>query len=180
MMWDSHGGLDPKGRLATDRPHVLKLYGAYAFGFGTQIGINSYTASGTPLTTYVTTINGTEVFVEGRGDMGRTPMLNYTDLLLSHELNLGGTSDHRVRLEFNVLNVFNQKTARHVYNKLNRARSAAEINLASLNLENGYDYNALIANTADGRRGLALDPRFGQQDLFNDGTRAHFMVKFLF
>jgi hypothetical protein len=180
MMWDSHGNLDPKGRLATDRPHVLKLYGAYAFPFGTQIGINSYTGSGTPLTTYVTTINGTEVFVEGRGDMGRTPVLNYTDLLVSHELNLGGATDHRVRLEFNVLNLFNQKTARHVYNKLNRARSAAEINLASVNLSNGYDYNALIANTADGRRGIALDPRFDQQDLFNDGTRAHFMVKFLF
>jgi hypothetical protein len=29
--------------------------------------------SGTPLTTYVTTTNGTRVFAEGRGDMGRTP-----------------------------------------------------------------------------------------------------------
>jgi hypothetical protein len=180
MMWDAHGNLDPKGRLATDRPHVLKLYGAYMFPFGTQIGVNSYTGSGTPLTTYVTTINGTEVFVEGRGDMGRTPVLNYTDVLLSHEVNIGGAADRRVRFELNVLNVFNQKTARHVYNKLNRARSAAEVNLGPLNLANGYDYNALIANTADGRRGLALDPRYGQEDLFNDGTRAHFMVKFLF
>ena len=51
-----------------------------------------------------------EVFVEGRGDMGRTDVLNYTDLLLSHELQPGGTQ--RVRLELNVLNVFNQKTVR--------------------------------------------------------------------
>ena len=29
MMWDANGNLDPKGRLATDRPHVLKMYGAY-------------------------------------------------------------------------------------------------------------------------------------------------------
>ncbi len=40
MMWDSHGNLDPTGRLATDRPHVFKLYGAYLTSFGTQIGVN--------------------------------------------------------------------------------------------------------------------------------------------
>ena len=80
--WDAHGNLDPQGPLATDRPHVFKLYGAYSFPFGTQIGGNFYAGSGTPLTTYVNTLNGIEVFVEGRGDMGRTDMLNYTDLLV--------------------------------------------------------------------------------------------------
>jgi hypothetical protein len=39
ILWDSHGGLDPRGRLATDRPHVVKLYGAYQFNFGTTIGL---------------------------------------------------------------------------------------------------------------------------------------------
>jgi hypothetical protein len=178
MMWDAHGNLDPKGRLATDRPHVLKLYGSYMAPFGTQIGLNMYTGSGTPLTTYVTTVNGTEIFAEGRGDMGRTPVLNYTDLLLSHELGLGNAQ--RVRLELNVLNMFNQKTARHRYNKLNRARSAAEINLANTDLSKGYNYRAMIDATADGRAGIAYDPRFGMEDLFNDGTRAHVMVKWLF
>lgn len=179
MMWDAHGNLDPKGRLATDRPHVLKLYGAYMAPFGTQIGLNSYTASGTPLTTYVSTINGTEIFVEGRGDLGRTAVLNYTDLLLSHELRLGG-ADRRVRLELNVLNIFNQKTSRHRFNYLNRARAAAEINLANNDLSKGYDYRAMIDATADGRSGIAYEPRFGMDDLFNEGTRAHFMVKYLF
>jgi hypothetical protein len=28
LPWDSHGNLDPRGRLATDRPHVVRLYGA--------------------------------------------------------------------------------------------------------------------------------------------------------
>ncbi len=27
------------GRLATDRPHVVKLYGAYTLPFGTQVGV---------------------------------------------------------------------------------------------------------------------------------------------
>ncbi len=68
MMFDSHGNLNPTGRLATDRPHVLKMYGAYMTSFGTQIGLNQYVGSGTPITTYVRTINATEVFVEGRGE----------------------------------------------------------------------------------------------------------------
>ena len=41
----------------------------------TQIGAFVYAGSGTPMTTYVNTVNQTEIFVEGRGDMGRTPML---------------------------------------------------------------------------------------------------------
>ena len=178
MMWDAHGNLDPKGRLATDRPHVLKMYGAYMAPFGTQIGLNQYVGSGTPLTTYVRTINATEVFVEGRGDLGRTPMLASTDLLLSHEIGMRNSS--RMRFELNVLNLFNQKTVRHSFNLLNRNRSAASINLANQNLANPYDYNAMIAATTDGRNGIGIEPRFGMDDLWSDGTTAHFMVKFLF
>ena len=29
LVWDSHGNLDVLGRLATDRPHAVKLYGSY-------------------------------------------------------------------------------------------------------------------------------------------------------
>jgi hypothetical protein len=111
-----------QGRLATDRPHVVKLYGAYRFPFGSQIGLNFYGGSGTPMTTYVVTINQTNAFVEGRGDMGRTPMLMRTDLLLSHDLNIMNT--RKLRLELNVQNLFNQKTATHLYNYLNRGGGA--------------------------------------------------------
>ena len=45
-------------------------------------------------------------------------MLNRTDLLVSHTIDVGGTK--RLRFELNVLNVFNQKTARHIFNYLNR------------------------------------------------------------
>jgi hypothetical protein len=177
MLWDANGNLDPQGRLATDRPHVFKLYGSYLAPFGTQVGWNFYAGSGTPLTTYVNTINGTEVFVNGRGDMGRTPVLSQTDILLSHELPLGGARN-RLRLELNVLNVFNQKTARHRYNYLNRARASSEIDLHTTNLAAGYDYEAMIRATPDG--GEALDPRYGMEDLFNDGTSGHFLIKWSF
>jgi hypothetical protein len=177
MMWDAKGNLDPRGRLATDRPHVLKLYGAYLLPFGTQLGLNFYAGSGTPLSTQVNTINGTTIFVEGRGDMGRTDVLNYTDLLLSHELRMG-RDNNRLRLELNVLNLFNQKTSRHRFNDLNRARASAEIDLHSTNLAQGYDYNAMIRGTSEGAN--AYEPRYDMDDLFSAGTSGQFLVKWLF
>ena len=174
--WDANGNLDPRGRLATDRPHVFKLYGAYMMPFGTQIGGNFYLGSGTPLTTYVNTLNGIEVFVDGRGDMGRTDVLNYTDLLVSHELPLATTQ--RLRLEFQVLNVFNQKTSRHRYNYLNRIRAASEIDLHNTDLAAGYDYQSMIRATPDGAN--AFDPRFNMDDLFSPGAQGQFLVKWLF
>jgi hypothetical protein len=176
MLWDARGNLDPRGRLATDRPHVFKTYGAYLFPFGTQFGVNFYLGSGTPLTTYVNTINGTEIFVEGRGDMGRTDVLNYTDLLVSHELPM--LNNQRLRFELNVLNLFNQKTSRHRYNYLNRIRAASELDMHSIDLARGYDYRSMIRATPDGAN--AFDPRFNMDDLFNPGTQGQFLVKWLF
>ena len=179
LLWDSHGNLNVIGRLPTDRPHVVKLYGGYTLPFGTQIGAFFYGGSGTPLSTYVVTTNGTYLFVEGRGDMGRTDPLTRTDLLLSHELKL---SRNRLRFELNVLNVFNQKTSRHVYNWLNRGggvnRASSAIDLSNVDLSKGYDYNALIRATADGAN--AYDPRYGKDDLFSPGAQGFLTVKFIF
>jgi hypothetical protein len=179
-MFDSHGNLDVLGRLATDRPVVAKFYGGYNIFQNTQIGAFIYVGSGTPMSTYVNSVNQTELFVEGRGDMGRTPVYNKTDLLVSHELPMAGNK--RLRLELNVLNLFNQKTARHVFNYLNRgagaARASSAINLANVDLFKGYDYNAMIRATSDGAN--AFDPRFGMDDLFEAGTQGQVSVKFLF
>ncbi len=179
LLWDSHGNLDVIGRLPTDRPHVFKLYGGYTLPFGTQVGAFFYGASGTPLSTYVVTTNGTYLFVEGRGDMGRTPNLFRTDLLLSHEIHV---SSNRLRFELNVLNVFNQQTARHVYNWLNRGggvnRASSAIDLSHTDLSKGYDYNAMIRATADGAN--AYDPRYGKADLFSPGAQGFLTVKFIF
>jgi hypothetical protein len=176
MMWDSHGNLDTTGNLATDRPHVLKVYGAYMFPFGSQIGVNQYVGSGTPLTTEVRTLH-TLVYPEGRGDMGRTPMLAQTNFLVSHEIRTRGTN--RLRFEFNVLNVFNQKTVRHKFVGLSRNRSSAAMNLSNVNLANGYDYKALINRSTNGPV-IAYDPRYGMPDLWNDGASGYFMVKYVF
>jgi hypothetical protein len=181
LFWDSHGTLDVLGRLPTDRPHVVKLYGSYMAPFGTQFGANFYGGSGTPLTTYVVTGNQTNVFVEGRGDMGRTDVLTRTDLLVSHELKLGD-GNKRLRLELNLLNAFNQKTSRHQFNYLNRGagspRPSSAISLADVDLRNGYDYNARIQASPDGAN--AYDPRYGMDDIFEPGTQGYFTVRFIF
>ena len=180
IFWDSHGNLDVLGRLPTDRPHVVKLYGSYLMPFGTQVGAFFYGGSGTPLTTYVVTGNQTNVFVDGRGDMGRTDVLTRTDLLVSHELKLQGTK--KIRFDLNVLNVFNQKTSRHQYNYLNRgggvARQSSSIDLHNVDLRNGYDYNALIQASSDGQN--AYDPRYRLDDIFEPGATGYFTVKFIF
>jgi hypothetical protein len=176
QMYDSHGNLDILGRLATDRPVVAKFYGGYTTPGGTHVGAFVYAGSGTPLSTYVSTDNSTELFVEGRGDMGRTPFLSRTNLLVSHEFRMTGSQ--RLRLELNVLNLFNQKTARHVYNYLNRTDDSSSISLFETNVANGYDYNAMIRASARGED--AFDPRYNMPDLFQDGTQGQFLVKFLF
>ena len=183
LMWDAHGNLDPRGRLATDRPHVVKLYGAYQFGMGTQVGAFFYGGSGTPVSTQVVGQDQYAPFVNGRGDMGRTPVLTRTDLLVSHELSLADRK--RLRFELNIQNLFNQKTATHIFNYLNKGapaggqtRPADAIDFSNVNLAAGYDYNALILATQEGA--LAFDPRYGMQDLFNPGTQGQFSVKFIF
>jgi len=180
QQFDSHGTLDVRGRLATDRPFVAKFFGSYNPWQNTQIGAFIYAGSGTPMTTYVNTVHQTELFVEGRGDMGRTDFYNRTDLLVSQEMAMAGHK--RLRFELNVLNLFNQKTSRHVFNYLNRgagtARPSSAIDLARTNLSNGYDYNAMIRATPDGAN--AFDPRHGMDDLFEPGTQGQVAVKFLF
>jgi hypothetical protein len=184
LLWDSHGNL-VTGRLATDRPHVVKLYGSYLAPFGTQVGAFFYGGSGTPLTTYVMSTNssgGIGSMVEGRGDMGRTPVLTLTNLLVSHDVRLAGSK--RLRFELNVLNLFNQKTTRHVFNGLNRGtgaggqRLSAAANLSQTDLTKGYDYNALILASPEGQG--AYDPRYNQDDLFEEGARAYFTIKYEF
>jgi hypothetical protein len=181
LLWDSRGNLDVRGRLATDRPHVLKLYGGYTIPWGTTLGATMYAGSGTPISTYVTSTHSADLFVNGRGDMGRTPALVKTDLQVSHDIRMA--QGRAIRLELTVLNLFNQKTTRHIYNYLNKGgivpdRTSSYIDLSGTDLTQGYDYNALILATPDGAD--AYDPRYGLADLFEPGTRAYATLKYLF
>ena len=177
LEFDSHGELNVLGRLATDRPNVVKLYGSYLMPFGTQVGAFQYIGSGTPVSRTVYSINNIPLFVDGRGSLGRTPTLSQTDLLISQDFKVMGS--RHLRLEANILNLFNQQTARHFFDSVNRPRrTSSEINLANTNLETGYDYNALLDATPD--KANARDPRYLMDDLFNAGLQGRLSVRFLF
>jgi hypothetical protein len=184
VLFDASGHLDPRGNLATDRTHVFKWNGSYGFDFHgmgrTNLGAFFYLGSGTPLSTQVWTKNLLPVLVMGRGDLGRTPMLNYTDLQIAHTFDIGDTQT--VRVEMDVFNVFNQRTVRHRFTALNRGTGvfvpSAAIDLSKVDLRQGYDYNALIGATTDGAN--AFDPRYGKDDLFSDGVSAALAVRWSF
>ena len=76
-------------------------------------------------------------------------------------------------------------TARHIFNYYNKGgivpdRASSFIDLSNTDLTKGYDYKALVAATTDGQQGNATDPRYGQADLFEDGIRGFFTLKFVF
>jgi hypothetical protein len=190
MMFDSHGNLGVDGLLATDRTHVVKLFGSYLFKMGTNVGLNFYGGSGTPVSKSVQSVYRYPILVEGRGSLGRTDALSQTDLLVSHELRMGGNK--RVRLEFNALNVFNQRQVRHVFDTVNRIGAngrvlpSSALRLANENLLNGYNYDALLATTPDAQKAPGTngagyqDPRYQMGDAFNPGFDGRFVVRFLF
>jgi outer membrane receptor protein involved in Fe transport len=112
-------GQNVYGRLATDRPHTLKLFGNYVIDSplgSTSLGLAQVAYSGTPLTSEATFI--VPVFYAGRGDLGRTPTYTQTDVLLSHGFQVGG--GRRLVLEAYMFNLFNQDTVTNVTTRLNR------------------------------------------------------------
>jgi hypothetical protein len=190
-MFDSHGNKGVYGKLPTDRPHVFKLYGSYNFDFGTNVGVNFYAGRGTPVSRMAFSRLGVPMLVDGRGSLGRTDFLTNTDVFLSHDVKLA-SQGRRILLELNVVNVFNQKQARHVFDAFNRVGAdgrsvnSSRINTANVDLTRGYDYRALLAATPDAAKpstangsGFA-DPRFGMADQWNPGFNARFSVRFIF
>ncbi len=72
------------------------------------------------------------MMVNNRGDMGRTPTLSQTDLMVSHEFKI--KEGKTLRFEFNMMNLFNQKTVRHIDPLVNRFRTDAA---AGMDLDGG-------------------------------------------
>src|SRR5262249_41192157 len=137
----------------------------------------------TPQSTYVNTVNQIPMFVEGRGNMGRSPVRSQTDLNVQHTFRIG--EKQRLILEMNMLNLFNQKTALYIFNNPNRGTGTAQpdssINLSNVDLFQGFDYRAMINNTTDQKSGRgAFDPRYGQNALFNPGFSGRLGIKFQF
>jgi len=179
--YDAHGHNGGFGLLPTDRPHVFKFYGSKQFKFGTEVGGFFRAMSGTPMTTQVQTTN-LGMYVNGRGDMGRTPMFNQTDLMVAHEFKVGKSETKKLRFEFNIMNLFNQKTSMFTMDRYNQEEQASSIGIdltcgtggACVDLTKGFDWKSMVA--ANG----GLDPRYGHAAVFNPGFQGRLLVKFTF
>jgi hypothetical protein len=129
----------------------------------------------------VETANQVQVPVNGRGDLGRMPWFDQTDLMLAHEFKMG--ERRSLRFEFNATNLFNQKTNLYTFNQLNRGANTsnapqAAIDLSGTNLFNGFDYKSML--NALGPTAAVHDPRFGMAGFFNTGFAGRLGVKFQF
>ena len=151
IAFDAFGKLS-NGLLPTDRPNTFKLFGGYRFDYGflskrmeTEFGVSQFIYQGTPISTFINIeTDGTDdgvgdfapSFVNGRGDLGRTPVFTQSDMLVTHRVRL--TEGVSLRFQFNVLNLFNEA------NVLDR--SGALIRTRSATVSASNEYNASVVN----------------------------------
>lgn len=180
MNYDADGRLI-YGRLATDRPHAFKLFASRSFASKlgkTDISPVFFLQSGTPITTEAAVISSTPVFVNGRGDMGRTPLFSETSLLLSHEIKTGlkiNSQGTLLKFELNVGNLFNQKTATNI------ASNYLHPNDGQLQFDHeadafrGYDYMAMRAD-----QHIRIDPSYAMVSAFQAPRFVRIGARFIF
>jgi hypothetical protein len=94
------------GRLPTDRPHYWKTQLTYDTPWGTSVGLFTQVSSGTPVSTSINLVGYSPTFINGRGDLGRTPVFSQVDMFLQHDFRLKGS--HRVNVNLNIDNLFDQ------------------------------------------------------------------------
>jgi hypothetical protein len=182
------------GPLPGDRPHQFKAQASYQAPFGTTVGVSQYVGSGTPVSTQMLQ-HGVEFFPYGRGDLGRTPTLKQTDLLLQHRFSFGG----RYGLEVfgNILNLFDSDTV------LSRFQVANTASLRLINPATGAFYTSAQCAALSATRGttscnltsaeffqgfnaqqqqglLAADPRFNQASSYQAPREVRVGVRLTF
>ncbi len=146
-------GQSTTGLLATDRPHRFKALGTYDLPWGTQIGVNYRIESGRPVSTVARMrTDGINFFPYGRGDLGRTPVLSQTDLLIQQRLPLG-TGRVQLRVGVNVINLFDQMAVTNI--ATNPYRDA--FNIPATQFFAGFDPAAIAAATPS----MRPNPQYG-------------------
>ncbi len=111
--FDADGNPD-NGRLATDRPHVVKVNAGYNFDWmGSKSNSTEFKGffigqSGTPISTRVS-FYGANTFLNGRGDLGRTEAFTQTDFAVTHRYRFGRDSKYTLAIDVDVLNLFDER-----------------------------------------------------------------------
>jgi len=155
-----------QGRLATDRPHIFKFYGAYAFPFGLTVGAVANAMSGTPVTELWYLWDG-EMMPYDRGNLGRTPFLFFANLYAEYTFRLGRTS---LGININIDNLFNTGTAETIHSlRTLWSLMVTEEQLLSKNWSLG-----------DPEVGFEPDPTFFKEDDFFPPIEARLGLRFSF
>ncbi len=177
LMMFQDGGVPALGRLATDRPHQLKVNFIYQFNFGTSLGVTQFAASGLPISREIGTFGGNNLPVNylGRGTDGRTPAFSQTDLLVQHAFRVGGA--RQLQLIMNVINLFNQDTANSRFSTEHRVNGVTPNQTL---FYTGQQTLASLINTASAADPGFRDPRFLMANGFQPPLQALFGVKFIF
>lgn len=168
-------GQNVYGRLATDRPHTLKLFGSYILDSklgSTSFGLSQLAYSGTPLSSEITYI--VPVFYNGRGDLGRTEAFTQTDLRIAHSFRVSG--NRRLMLEAYFQNLFDQSSVTNVTTRYNRNGSLTDTEA----LYNGTigDVTRFV-NPANGSS-PAFNPIYNLPFSYQDGRRITLGARFQF
>ncbi len=178
MSYDARGRV-VEGRLATDRPHAFKFFGSYSLkskAGETRFAPVFFAMSGTPLTTEVNIISTTPVYVNGRGDYGRTPVYSNMDFGITHDFKLGNLPErYRLRVGFEFFNLFNQSTITSRYMSYVHANDGQIQFEHEADVFKGFDYQALMK-----QQKLRVDPRFGWASAFQGPRTARFGLHFYF
>lgn len=184
-------GRPDNGRLATDRPHVFNLYGSYTYNWlgtnanDTTISLFTTAQSGTPLTSTVE-IFANEVILNGRGDLGRTPVFTRSDIALSHRYRFGRDNRYAMVFNINVNNVLNENNVLDVY----RLTTDLGVDIAPEDIGFTSTTSAINAAISTGvgtqitkylnSDPTLRDPRYGRPNTFQQGRNVRFGFRFQF
>jgi hypothetical protein len=184
-------GKPDNGRLGTDRPHVFKFYGAYTYDwFGrssnsTQLSASFRAYSGTPVSTRVQLFSA-ETFLFGRGDLGRTEAFTQTDLYLTHTYRFGNDGRFQLKLDANVLNLFNEANVLELYSLITPANftnsnfglpdEASTIQA----IFNGGLSSRIVSAINSGAAATTKDARYTQPRTFQGSREFRLGARFIF
>ena len=163
------------GPLGTDRANQLKVNWTYITPWDLEVGGFFRVMGGTPISRTVD-LEHVDIIVDNRGSDGRNPTWTQTDLSLVQRFYPFPDETKSFEINFNVINLFNQKTALRTFRNLYRQSLPLwQPGDPVSQVLNGYDYQAIATS-----QGATQDPRFLQEDRFLDPSTARFGIRFVF
>lgn len=173
-------GNEANGRMNTDRPIQFKAQASYMTPWGTNVGVNFQAMSGL-LQSSTVNYQGVPIYFNGRGDLGRTPTFSQTDLLLSQDLKIKGST--KLGFQVNVTNLFDQMTPTSVafaaYRDSLSIPWTPKDNVANAFFQPG-GFNTVAIQAARMPASGRPDPKYKQNNGWQNARAIRVMGKFSF